>query len=312
MISFENRLQGYDKPNRILTRFNPFHSRLCPQRLEVNVYTGCAFQCAYCYARAYIRDFDKPRFKPNFEKRLKNDIKDALRLGLDKLPVSISNSCEPLQPLEDKYRHALLAIKLLTESGFRIIILTKNPAKLLDVKYLEAMDSENTFIEVTIPFLNSKLFEPHAPLTTERIQAVAALIKYGFTVAVRIDPIIPRYGNIPGQTASEIKTLVEKLHDAGVRFIIAKCLRLVGATAKVHPELYYGLRPYYVANGCWTGNCYELNDEVKRKLHAPIYQTCNQHNMLYSTCLDNVRFPSSVKCDRSNSFFHRHRGEVTP
>jgi DNA repair photolyase len=286
-----------------LTRFNLFHSRSCPERLEVNVYTGCAFQCTYCFARAYIRDFDKPRCKQNFEKRLERDIKDALRLGLDKLPVSISNSCEPFQPLEDKYRHALLAIKLLTESGFRILILTKNPAKLLDIELLEAMDSKKTFIEATIPFQNSKFFEPNALPTTERIQAVAELIKHGFTVAVRVDPIIPQYGNIPGQTASEIETLIEKLHDARVKFIIAKCQRLVGATAKVHPELYYGLRPFYVANGSWTGNCYELKDEVKQKLHVPIYQACNQHNMLYSTCLDNVHFPNSVRCDRSSSFF---------
>ena len=306
-MELEDRLKIYEKPDRVLTRFNPFRSRSCPLRLEVNVYTGCAFQCSYCYARAYIRDFERPRPKKDFEKRLNNDVRDAIRLGFEKyLPVSISNSCEPLQPLEDKYRHTLLTMKLLMENNFNIIILTKNPVKLLNGEYLDAMNPKKTFIEVTIPFIDpnhSKFFEPNAPPPLDRIQAVAELIKNGFTIAVRLDPIIPRFGGIPGQSVPEVKALVEKLHEAGVKLVVAKCLRLVGATARVNPTLYYGLKPYYVKNGCWTGNCWELIDGVKQELHIPLYEYCSRHNIFYSTCLDNVRFPGSVRCDRAAYFF---------
>ncbi len=141
-------LQSYERQAKVLKRFNPFRLKTCPLRLEVNVYTGCAFQCIYCYARAYIRDFEKPRCKSNFEENLKKDVKKAVEIGLNKLPVSTSNSCDPLQPLEDKYGHTLFTIKLLTENDFPIII-TKNPSKLLESKYLEAMDSKRTLIEVT-------------------------------------------------------------------------------------------------------------------------------------------------------------------
>jgi len=298
-LSMLDRLRVFDRSSRILKKFNPFGSRACPSKLEVNVYTGCAFQCKYCYARAYIRKFEEPRPKANFEKSLREDINLATKLWLTVLPVSISNSCDPLQPLEEEYKHTLLTIELLVKHGFKIIILTKNPTKLLENEYLKVMDKNRTLIEVTIPFLNSKFFEPNAPPTEERIEGSSELIKLGFRVAVRVDPIIPRYGNIPGQSTDEIESLIKKLSDAGIRLVIGKCLRLVGAIVKASPELFYGLRPYYSSKGAWTGNCYELHDVVKNELHMPVYNACLRHNMLYSTCLDRVNLPGSVMCDRS-------------
>jgi len=304
-LNFEDRLRVYSKKAKVLTKFNPFQSRACPPRLEVNVYTGCAFQCKYCYARAYIRDFNRPRCKPDFKENLEEDVERALQLGLNKLPVGISNSCEPFQPLEDKYKHALFAIKLLTDNDFHLIIITKNPSKLTEPEYLDAMDPKRTFIEVTIPFLDSRFFEPYAPPTMERIKSITALNELDYTVAVRVDPIVPSYGSIPGQSPSEVETLIDQLHKAGVRFIIAKCLRLVGATTKAYPEFYHALRPYYQLNGKWTKNCYELKNEVKQELHKPVYQACVKRGILYSTCMDEVRLPGSAMCDQSNLFFYR-------
>ncbi|MBS7618854.1 hypothetical protein KEJ25_09735 [Candidatus Bathyarchaeota archaeon] len=298
-------IQEYEKHAKVLKKFNQFQPKICPLRLEVNVYTGCVFQCVYCYARAYICGFDKPRCKPNFEENLKRDIEKAVEIGLNKLPVSISNSCDPLQPLEDKYRHTLFAIKLLTENGFPIIVVTKNPSKLLELKYLDAMDSKKTLIETTIISLDSKFFEPNAPPPMERIEAVRELIDVGFNIAIRIDPIIPRFGEIPGQSPSDIEVLVEKICEIGVKLVIAKCLRLVGATAKANPVFYYGLRPYYRTYGVWTSNCYELKDDIKRILHMPVYSACLKRRIDYSTCLDGVDFPYSTTCDRGNTLLFK-------
>ncbi len=300
-----NILQDYEKYAKVLKKFNPFRPKICPLRLEVNVYTGCAFQCVYCYARAYIRGFDKPRRKPNFEENLKRDVERAVEIGLNKLPVSISNSCDPLQPLEDKYEHTLYTIRLLTENGFPIIVVTKNPSKLLESKYLEAMDSKRTLIETTIISLDLKSFEPNAPSPMERMEAAKRLVEVGFNVAIRVDPIIPRFGEIPGQSPSDLEALVEKICEIGVKLVIAKCLRLVGATAKASPVFYYGLRPYYKSYGVWTGNCYELKDDVKRMLHMPIYSACLKRGIGYSTCLDSVDFPYSTTCDRGDTLLFK-------
>lgn len=77
-----SKLKEYDRGAEVLKKFNPFESKVCPPRLEVNVYTGCAYQCKYCYARAYIRNFHIPRPKADFEKNLERDIQRALQLGL--------------------------------------------------------------------------------------------------------------------------------------------------------------------------------------------------------------------------------------
>ncbi|MEM0056952.1 MAG: DUF1848 family protein [Candidatus Geothermarchaeota archaeon] len=297
MSTLETRLWKYNKDAKILKVFNPFRSRRCPLRLEVNVYVGCAYQCKYCYSRAYIRNFDKPRCKPNFEKNLAEDVKRALEMGLNELPVNISNSCDPFQPLENKYKHSLFAMKLLIENNFHLIVLTKNPSKLLKHEYLNALDPKKAFIEVTITKLNSWIFEPRAPSSLERIKAIADLIKLGFTVCVRIDPIIPCFKGVPGQTPSEINALIEKLYNVGVKVVIGKCLRLTSAIAAKYPDFYYSLKPYYVANGVWINNYYDLKDEIKRQLHAPIYRACSEYNMLYFTCLDKVSFPTAAACD---------------
>lgn len=297
MSALEAKLREYSRNAKILRIFNPFRSRTCPLRLEVNVYVGCAYQCKYCYSRAYIREFDKPRCKPNFEKNLTEDVEKALEMGLNRLPVNVSNSCDPLQPLESRYKHALFAMRLLIENEFRLIVLTKNPSKLLEREYVDVLDPRKVFIEVTITKLDSRFFEPYAPPSPERVKAVAELIKLGFTVCVRIDPIIPRLKGVPGQTPSEISALVRELHDIGVKAIVGKCLRLTGAAASKYPEFYYSLKPFYAANGVWVNNCYELKDDVKRQLHAPIHRACSKYGIPYFTCLDKVGLPATATCD---------------
>ena len=164
------------------------------------------------------------------------------------------------------------------------------------------MDEDRVFIQVTIPFLDFTFFEPNAPPTEERIKCVGELIDFGYNVAVRIDPIIPRYGIIPGQSCEEVEALVERFSKRALKNVIAKCLRLVAITAKNWPELFYGLRPFYQLYGSWTGNCYELNENVKQQLHTPIYNACLKHGILYSTCLDKVNFSNATRCDRCGSF----------
>lgn len=303
--SLLERLNEFDKKSKILKRFNPFESSRsfgCTPRLCVNVYTGCFFNCIYCYSRSYIPNFDKPRCKQNYEANLKRDIERALELGLGNLLVSVSNSCDPFQPLERVYKHTLYAIKRLIENGFRLILLTKNPAQLLEKQYLSALDPKNAIIEVTIPFLdNVGFFEPCAPSSQERIDAVCNLVNAGFIVSARIDPVIPRFGEVLGQSSDEIAALVEKLSQVGVKHVVAKCLRLTGVTARANPVFYHALVPFYKANGYWAGNCYVIRDEVKKELLSPVYQACERYGLKLSTCTDHVQFLNSRFCDQSEA-----------
>jgi DNA repair photolyase len=238
-----------------------------------------------------------PKPKEDFRNSLEKDIQRYCSSGFPKYPVYVSSNCEPLQPLEDEYRHTLYALKKLTEKDFPILIMTKNPSKLLEPDYVKALNKSKTMIQVTIPFLNNR-FEPNAPTPNERIRAVGSLTTLGFQVVARVDPVIPVYDGIEGQSVEEIDSLVYKLHGVGVNLVVSKCLRLVNGIKKMYPRLYDCLKPYYRINRSEESHC-ELNCESKQKLLTPIYEACNKYGMKMATCVDgrHVNFPASIRCD---------------
>jgi DNA repair photolyase len=304
--SLRARLKAFNKNSKVLKQFRSgFKSSPCPLRLVVNIYVGCQLGCIYCYARCYIKNFDGPRCKANFERALESDIEKAIEMGLRELLVSVSNSTEPFQALEEEHKHALYALRRLVENGFRIIILTKNPTKLLERPYLDAMDPKKVIIEVTVPFLDGRYFEPFAPSSKERIDAAGELAEAGFTVTIRIDPIIPRFGNVPGQTEEDIRTLTRFLAEKGIKYVISKGLRLPVRenVTKLFPDFCYGLLPYYKCHGRKVGWFYVLRGDAEEKLLKPVYESCEEFGLKLSTCMACVRFRNSRFCDQSEVKF---------
>lgn len=175
--------------------------------------------------------------------------------------------------------------------------MTKNPGKLLEPDYLEVLDKSQTVIQVTVPFLNNR-FEPYAPLPNDRIHAMKSLTALAFQVVARIDPIIPTYGNVEGQSENEIDCLVSQLRKAGVWLIVSKCMRLAIGIKKVYPHFYDELKPYYRMNRS-SDRHWELSAESKQKLLEPIYSACEKYGMKMATCVDSrhVNFPKSMRCD---------------
>ena len=288
--------------DRVLSIHNPFKSRVsygCRLRLAVNTYVGCYNRCLYCYTYSYTRKefILNPRIKKNFKGRLDRDIREYCGLGLPKIPVYLSSNCEPFQPLEEEHRHSLYALQRLTEAEFPIILMTKNPAKLLEPEYVSSIDRSRTIIQVTVPFLDSR-FEPRAPLPRDRIEAMRRLSELGFMVVARIDPVIPVYGGVAGQSKEEILELVEMLSRCGVKLIISKCLKLARGIAKVYREFYYALKPYYRRN-CMPNNPEMLNLETRRMLLTPIYEAANKYGVKLATCTDHAAFPETIPCDGS-------------
>lgn len=282
-------LARYDKTALVMRRFNPFESRLsfgCPPLFCINTYVGCAYRCAYCYAW-WQKGFDRVRPKADFKRKLDQDIERALKVGLKDLPVSISNSTDPFQPIEAEFGHTLYALSSLKAHGFNVILLTKNPAKLLEPEYRRAVDPARTWVQVTIPYppsgkdphpLRSAL-DPGAPGVEDRLVGIAGLVRLGFQVSVQIDPVIPRTEDFPGQSAEDIARLFNVLEAAGVRFVTSKPLKLVGALAKTSPTLYKALRPFYRQHGQWKGTCSRLDRQVVVELLLPIYEECLKRGM---------------------------------
>jgi len=308
----EDQLLKLIRSLRVLKLHNPFESRVsyrCRTRLVVNTYKGCSNLCQYCYSYSYTKlpDILDPKPKEDFEEHLEKDVEKYCSSGLPKYPVYVSSNCEPLQPLEDKYKHTLYALRKLSEKEFPIIIMTKIPHRLLEQEYLNAMNSARTIIQVTVPFLDSR-FEPFAPSPNERIHAIQCLTSSGFKVVARIDPIIPVYGPIEGQSKDEIDSLMSQLHKAGVRLVTSKCLRLVPGIKKMYPHLHDQLKPYYQRNRS-RKSPYELNPTLKQKLLTPVYEACQKYGMNMATCLDSrhVSFPRGLRCDGSEEMLQQPR-----
>lgn len=122
----------------------------------------------------------------------------------------------------------------------------------------------------------------------------------GFEVVARVDPIIPIYGKVKGQSDEEINHLVEKLHKIGVKLIVSKYLRLVPGIKKVYQIFHDNIKPYYMANRLIESS-WELNAKTKEELLTSVYEACEKRGMKFSTCTDyrNVSFLNSISCDGS-------------
>jgi DNA repair photolyase len=203
---------------RIIKWYCPFaDQREFPSghRYCINVYTGCEHRCQYCYATGYIAA--EPNCKNRFRQDVCKDLDALEAYDLPPAPVHLSNSTDPLQPLEEQYRHTLFVLERLAEHRKRfttITLLTKNPAVLMDERYVQALHRLNRLspdhprralfdsngypplrVECSLAFFNDEhrqLLDPAAPSVESRIEAMRFLRKKGLSVFPRIDPLFPR------------------------------------------------------------------------------------------------------------------------
>jgi DNA repair photolyase len=132
-------------------------------------------------------------------------------------PVHLSNSTDPLQPLEQQHRDTLFVLERLAEHRSRfttVTLLTKNPAVLLDDRYagvlhrltelppdhprrswFDAKGCPALRVECSLAFFNDehrRLLDPGAPSVESRMEALRFLRKEDLPVFLRIDPLFPR------------------------------------------------------------------------------------------------------------------------
>ncbi len=137
---------GVTRP-RVVKWYCPFaDQRVFPSghRYCINVYTGCAHRCQYCYATGYVAR--RPSCKERFREHLAKDLDALDACDVPPAPVHVSNSTDPLQPLEEKYRDTLHTLERLAERRHRfttVTLLTKNPAALMDQRYVEVLKRLN-------------------------------------------------------------------------------------------------------------------------------------------------------------------------
>jgi DNA repair photolyase len=183
--------------------------------LACNLYKGCGHGCTYCYAPAILR-MDKEKFFN--EPAPRKGIIEALKRGAKKLSeeynrdikhwklyhnpenrfgnfgdkprpaipcVFLCFTCDPYQPINEKYQLTRQAIEILHSNEIAVNILTKGMITDFD---LLAKRPDLSKVGVTLTF--AKELEPNRPITNVLEGNLVSAKEYGINNWVSYEPII--------------------------------------------------------------------------------------------------------------------------
>lgn len=277
----------------LISRFDPWRSKLCtcPPKLSFNPYTGCDHACVYCYASSYIPKFFNCRPKKDLISRLKQEA-SKLRGGL----ISISNSSDPYPRLEAEKGLMRKCLEILSMHDCKIQIITKSSLVVRDVEFLKKVPSMVTLTITTHDDNVSKIIEPGAPSSSERIEAVKTLIKEGIPTSVRIDPIIPYVNDEP-------ERLVEIVASIGVKHIISSTYKVKTDNwqrfSVTMPEIAEKLKPLYFKKGEKIGRYIYLPKKLRLQLMENMSALARKYGVKFGTCREGLSHLNTAPCDGS-------------
>ena len=160
----------------------------------LNPYVGCQHGCVYCYAK-FMKRFTGHRENWGEFVDVKINAPELLAREVKKKKVGrvwIGGVCDSYQPLERKYTLTGRCIDILVENGWPFTVQTKSPLVLRDIEALKRLDDiEVGFTITTFDEKIRKIFEPGAPQSGKRIEALATLHSNGIRTFAMIAPILP-------------------------------------------------------------------------------------------------------------------------
>jgi len=277
----------------LISEFDPWKSKLCtcPSKLTFNPYTGCDHGCVYCYASSYIPKFHNCRPKKDLLRRLER----AARKLSGEL-ISISNSSDPYPNIEKKNGLTRKCLEILSRHECKIQIVTKSPLVTRDIDILKKMRCMVALSMTTDDNKISRRLEPRAPLSSERLKAIEALVENGIPVAVRVDPIVPFLNDKP-------KRLIESLASLGVSHITSSTYNVRPDNwrrfRKTFPEVAKKLSPLYFEKGERISRYFYLAKELRYQLMKKVKEITEENGMKFGCCREGFSHLNSALCDGS-------------
>ncbi len=177
---------------------------------SLNPYTGCQHACSYCYAR-YMKRFTGHKepwgqfidVKVNAPELLKKEITKK-KLG----KVWVSGVCDPYQPIEAEYNLTGRCLEILSQNNWPVIIQTRSPLVLRDLKLFEGKSFEVGLSITTADDHIRELFEPDAPPIMYRVRTLDTLHKAGIRTYAMIAPILPGSESLPEILAGKVDFVI--------------------------------------------------------------------------------------------------------
>lgn len=216
---------------------------------SVNLYSSCQFNCLYCYIRG-------SKYGQNLESSLSVKI-NAIEL-LDRQlfnrakknqqgVVVLSSATDPYVQIDKSYQLTRQALELLLKYRFPVHLITKSPEVERDFDLLHEIDKQAilppdlqgkisgttlTFSFSTLDDTVGKIFEPGAPLPSDRLKGLVEARKEGFRSGVSLMPLLPGISD----TDESLEGLYTAFSDADAQYIMPAGLTLFGydkASSKV-------------------------------------------------------------------------------
>jgi spore photoproduct lyase len=164
---------------------------VCPHFMELKWANGCKFDCAWCYLNGTMRF--RPMGKAPYlkdEKKIIAHIREYLETEKNPTVLNSGELSDSLVYEGNGFSLTRDIIPLFKEQKkHKLLILTKSAA----IKgLLESESQKNVIVSFSINALPvAKKWEKKAPSPTYRIKSAKKLVDAGYTVRVRIDPMVP-------------------------------------------------------------------------------------------------------------------------
>ena len=238
----------------------------------INPYIGCQHACVYCYADYYtrLRGYDKPWGSYIYVKM------NALDLLLGEIAkkrrgvVYLSSLTDPYQRVEERYRLTRRILEVLMRNQWPVILQTKSPLVLRDLDIIKEFKRiEVGFTIITLDEDIRGMFEPHAPPTSARIEALKELREEGIKTFVFIGPILP------GTKIDDLEDLVLTVKDYSDVIYFDRL--------NLKPGLFDRINRVFLRMGQpnWSSDLKDYYQEIKRALMEFLRERGVNHIFVY-------------------------------
>ncbi len=175
----------------------------------INMYSGCSFNCLFCYIRG-------SKYGEHMERSLslKNNALDLLDRQLYRRAkkgqygiIALSSATDPYLHFEKEYEQTREALKLILKHQFPVHMITRSPLIERDIDLLDEIKNKailprelrhkiNQGAIISFSFSGiddtiNKIFEPGAPLPSERLKTIAKFKHENFITGVSLMPLLP-------------------------------------------------------------------------------------------------------------------------
>lgn len=208
----------------------------------INPYSGCSFNCLYCYIRGskYGEHMEeKVSIKANtleiLEKQLYNRAKKQ-----EYAFVVVGSATDPYLHFEAEEKLTRGILELLLKYRFPAHIVTKSELITRDFDLIEKINSEailpmhlahkmNKKAVISFSFSSvddavGKIFEPGAPLPSQRLKTLEVSVKNGFLAGVSLMPTIP----FVSDTTESLNQMFSAFKKHGAHYAMPSTITLFG------------------------------------------------------------------------------------